>query len=424
MNKVQDNNTDIKSLEAKNDISGIIEALKSNDGEGAAEALTRLGAPAAELLLEEEWPDHITSIDYWDSILVNMGGKAVEPLINVLNTEHKQNHVGYIVLGKIGDQRALKPLLDTFWKEKSTFKEFIMESIGECRNESTTEFFVDRLLHDPDTEIRNLSAKWLRIIRDRKSLNPLLLAFTNESQISVRCNIALALGLLQNKQAVDPLISAIGDNKDLNTEIGFALGVIGGKKAHNFIMRSIHDEKPEIRLVGISGIAFLGIDESDDILYKTLKDDNKTIKHLSILRLCQFKVSKALDPILEIYLNSEYVDQIHLSVSLHFYEDMIFDRLIDILEECNELDPNDVAVSRVLDNTFKFPIRNLVERLETGTDRIIDFLLNKVYFSDNEKMKAEFANDPEGRTLLNTFVTTKDGLINSFAKSILNGGSK
>jgi len=416
----------IKTLEANNDIPGLIEALKSNRVAGVDEALTRLGAPAAELLLEEEGPFYPYKWDSWDDILVKMGSKAVVPLINALDSGHPMS---YRVLGKIGDKRALKPLLDAFWNDGSTSKVNMMYSIGECRDKTTTGFFIDRLANDPDHEVRALSANWLGKIKDPQAVVPLLKALKNDEHESVQVRAAVNLAYLGTKKNIPNLIKAIGKNKQVNEVIGYALGIIGGKRAINFLLDACNSDDPAICIAGISGVCFCAtietIDLAIDLLLEAVNHMDKDIRLLAINRLCLLQIEEAVNPIMEIYKNS-MEDRLEVYESmLEFCEGFVIP-IMDFME--NKItEPGSqflsISTGHLIDQLETIPFDAFADKLGTSDSRLLFIILRKLSNSD-VGIKNEFIKDPRRKKLLINLVNNNDETIKSLVENILKGGKK
>jgi len=111
---------DVQKLEIRQDISGLLKALKHKDHkirDAAEQALIRIGAPAVEPIIAALPDEDIRSRTF--NILGEIGDRrATEALLVYLNKKstHEDN-VSYFfrmdaarALGKIGDPRAAGPL--------------------------------------------------------------------------------------------------------------------------------------------------------------------------------------------------------------------------------------------------------------------------------------------------------------------------
>lgn len=111
---------DVEELEAKEDVEGLIQALKDEDDdvrEAAAEALGRIGdVSAVEPLIQTLEDESILVQCEASDALVRIGEPSVEPLIQVLNNEHSDVRRDAVIAlgeiaGKIGSARAIEELI-------------------------------------------------------------------------------------------------------------------------------------------------------------------------------------------------------------------------------------------------------------------------------------------------------------------------
>jgi HEAT repeat protein len=165
----------IKKLEAKRDVSGLIKALaREKDGNvrrEAAEALQWIG-----------------------------GAAAVEPLVAALEGSDKElAAVAAVALGKVGDSRAVEPLAAA--------------------------------LADPDKRLARRAAEALYEVGDARAVEPLIAALRDEDR-EVRAAAAWAFAHVGDARAVEPLIAALGDeHSGVRRSAAFALGRIGDTRA-------------------------------------------------------------------------------------------------------------------------------------------------------------------------------------------------
>jgi len=114
-------------------------------------------------------------------VLIRIGAAAVEPLVIALNDKWRTvRGRAAEMLGKIGDARAVGPLLSKL-EDKSE---------GE--------------------RARGMAADALGKIGDARAVNPLLTALRDEDEL-VRRLAARALGQIGNARAVEPLLTALKD---------------------------------------------------------------------------------------------------------------------------------------------------------------------------------------------------------------------
>jgi HEAT repeat protein len=194
---------DVRKLEAKGDVRGLVKALgyekEAKVREAAAWALGDVRDPRAVEPLVAALKDSDYGVGHAAAkALVKIGALAVEPLVGALKeTQSLVRSSAAEALGQIGDPRAVEPLIAA-----------LSDSSG---------FFV-----------RRLAARALGEIGDPRAVAPLI-ASLNDEEDSVRQAAAQALSRLGHS-AVEPLVAALAD-RDWNVRhaAAQALGGLGWK---------------------------------------------------------------------------------------------------------------------------------------------------------------------------------------------------
>jgi HEAT repeat protein len=204
----------VKKLEEKRDILGLIKALSRNKTDNEqleiAEALGRMGESAVEPLIQYLKDDskkiELWKTGYWVAMaLVKIGDKAVLPLIQFLNNS-KNSEYGRIAaidaLGRIGDTKAIESLVQTL-KEKKDVRKTALKSLEELKWKFQN-----------DTEnVYYLIAKeeWYNLVKFGKTaVEPLCqILVYNESEYVIK--ISKVLGEIKDKRSVYPLIKFLFD---------------------------------------------------------------------------------------------------------------------------------------------------------------------------------------------------------------------
>jgi HEAT repeat protein len=139
---------------------------------------------------------------------VSIGAPAVESLIIELKDEHSQKR--YLVteaLGKIGDARAVEPLIATLkdkhlrWPAVRALKE-----LGDARS---VEPLVTILMKDGDGYIRSDAAKAL--VKIGLKATDMLIATLRNEHADARSRAAEVLGEIGDARAVEPLVGLLKD---------------------------------------------------------------------------------------------------------------------------------------------------------------------------------------------------------------------
>ena len=186
--------------------------------QAAARALGNTGHPAALPYLMEALHD-----SYWwyereyaasDLLLAieKMGIAAVEPLIEALkDKEGTVRKFAALLLGKLGDPRAVEPLGMALYD--------LHHEVGKVSAESLARFgvpainiFAEALSH-PEMWIRIHSIAALSNIRDPRVM-PILLEMLNDPERDVKKQVIQSLGNLKDRRALPALQEIVADRSD------------------------------------------------------------------------------------------------------------------------------------------------------------------------------------------------------------------
>jgi HEAT repeat protein len=212
--------TDVKKLKETRNVQGLILALKHRDPKvqyDAAEALGDLGDNrAVEPLATALKRDEFSGVRWKASeALSKIGAPAVEVLIGALR--HDDDDVRWkaaIALGEIGDPRAIEPLIT--------------------------------LLCDKDRFVKSHAALALGAIGE-PAVNPLLGAL-HEGDGNLRWGAAIALGKIRDPRAIEPLIRALADKyENVRAESASSLAAMG-KPALGPLLRFLKFSDGPVRL--------------------------------------------------------------------------------------------------------------------------------------------------------------------------------
>jgi HEAT repeat protein len=190
----------ITRMKAVRDVRGLIRLLNHRDPDVQYEAAGALGdirdPGAVEPLVTALKNDEISGVR-WKAAeaLSKIGAPAVDALIGALR--HDDDDVRWkaaIALGEIGDPRSIDPLLI--------------------------------LLCNEDRFVKSHAAYALSMIGE-PAVDPLICAL-NEGDGNLRWGAAIALGKIQNPRAIEPLIRALADKyENVRAESAAALAAMG-----------------------------------------------------------------------------------------------------------------------------------------------------------------------------------------------------
>lgn len=194
--------------------------------EDSAEALGKIGAPAAMPLIAAIGVGKYSTEKTIVKALVNIGSPAINPLIAKLKAKELEvRKLACEALGEMGDAQAIKPLLAMIKHSKTgnSLREYAARALVKLGWEPD---------HD-ETEIWYWVAKrnWEKMISFGVPAVESLLTLLEVGSDEERRSAVEALVKIGN-QAVDPLIIALGDEHWIVREgAAYALGEIGDRRS-------------------------------------------------------------------------------------------------------------------------------------------------------------------------------------------------
>ena len=212
----------------------LIKALKGKEWEYAGEALGKIGdlravEPLIKLLADSELGNYRHLVAEW---LGDLGDpRAVEPLANALSAWYPPTRRDAAEsLGKIGDPRAFEPLLETLADSESEVRREAASSLGDLGDPRAVEPLVETL-GDSESEVRRQAASSLGDLGDRRAVEPLIKTLADRSS-KVSQQAASSLGDLGDPRAVEPLIKTLADSEsEARRQAASSLGKIGDPRA-------------------------------------------------------------------------------------------------------------------------------------------------------------------------------------------------
>jgi len=277
-------------------VDSLIRNIEGVDGVpwklGIREALVKIGAPAVEpLIVALADKDMNRKVRRRAAEALGRIGddRAVEPLIVALadmNDEDRQWAAN--ALGRIGDDRAVEPLIVALAdkNEDSIAPMMVAWALGQIGD--------DRAV---DSLIRNIEGRhrvWNEGIREAlvkigaPAVEPLIVALADKNAEGRR-RAAEALGRIGDDRAVEPLIVALADmnNKDRQWAAE-ALGNIG-KPAVGQLLVALKDDNPDVRALAASTLEQIGDAKIVKSLVPLLRDSNSHVRNAALKALQEFR---------------------------------------------------------------------------------------------------------------------------------------
>jgi HEAT repeat protein len=229
---------------SENAVEPLITALGDQDWRvrnRAADALGNIGSErAVEPLITALGDENrgVHEIAVW--ALGNIGSeKATEALIAVLghgNWSVYMRKSAVEALGKIGSERAIEPLITALGDENRGVRESAVEALGNIASERAVEPLIDILEH----------GNWSVYMRNR-AVKPLIDVLEHRNWSVMRYRAAAALGNIGSEKAVEPLITALGDeDRGVRYSALEALRKIGSKRALEALIATLEDEEQSL----------------------------------------------------------------------------------------------------------------------------------------------------------------------------------
>jgi HEAT repeat protein len=238
-------------------VAPLIRAFSSDAHEAAVKALIQFGDRAipllitslnenekirkgsAEVLGKLQWkPENSDQQVAWaiamnnSGDLVKEGSAVVEPLIRTLerkDTPLDARKISVNLLGEIGDQRAVAPLIGALGENDSSVRQDAANALGKIRDSRAVESLIDTLNHS-DRYSCQAAIRALGAIGDERAVEPLITIFKNPSNPVHAA--AEALGRIGDVRAVGPLIEALSQSeRNGSRSAAEALGMIGDSRA-------------------------------------------------------------------------------------------------------------------------------------------------------------------------------------------------
>lgn len=170
--------------------------------------------------------------------LARIGQPAAEPLIDALATEDADvRQYASWALGEIGDARAVGALVSMLMDKSPVVRKRTAKALGKIGDSRATEPLIP-LLTDDNADVRGEAARALGKFADRRAVEPLISALSRER----RGAVVWALGEIADPRAVDHIIPVLSDdNADLRSVSATALRKIKDPRAVGPLIAALED---------------------------------------------------------------------------------------------------------------------------------------------------------------------------------------
>jgi HEAT repeat protein len=179
--------------------------------------------------------------------------RAVQPLIERLGDTNERVSTGAAwALGRLGDAGALDPLIERL-KDESESKHVrggAAQALGQMCDARAVQPLIERLNDDNESEDVRAKTAWaLGRLGDARAVQPLIERLKNENESEhVRANAAWSLGELGDERAVQPLIERLeNESADVRVSAAWALGRLGDARAVYPLIDRLRNEREDLR---------------------------------------------------------------------------------------------------------------------------------------------------------------------------------
>jgi len=221
-------------------------------------------------------------------ILQSLGEKSIDALLSLLNDEnHDVRKFACDMMGNIGSHRAVSHLIAT--------------------------------LDDPNRNVASSAAEALGNIGNKEGVEPLIKSLKSKMWLS--CPAAEALGKIGDAGAVQPLIRLILNcSEEDNLALFFAvkaLGDIGEMEGGEFLISLLESAQGAIITHIIEALEQISVGSGENLLLKaksgkiipllltSLRNENLEVRRKAIITLGQIKSPQAIEPLINLLLDSE-----------------------------------------------------------------------------------------------------------------------
>ncbi len=253
-------------------------------------AMRRMGLSMAKGMKVPDSYKLVMALSLWDSEEGNR--EAAAELVEEIGLENITEFPGWLepfdgrvaeevckaaveALGKIGDTRAVEPLIEAL----GDANDYVRASATEA---------LDKVGWVPETDEQR--AAYLIAVLDWGSLvewgepavEPLIKAFGNDlvNQRAGRHEFAELLGKIGDARAVEPLIKALGDDEYIGRSAAYALGDIGDIRAVEPLIKALREDSHHLVGAAASALGNIG--------------DERAVEPLILLALRTSRVSRSL----------------------------------------------------------------------------------------------------------------------------------
>jgi HEAT repeat protein len=118
-------------------------------------------------------------------------------------------------------------------------------------------------------------------LKSKGDVRGLIEALNYENDHNVRLSAASALGKLEEDRAVEPLIDALDDRREVREVAILSLGRIGDPVAVDALIEKLKDENWDVRSSAAKALGQIGDSRAIEPLIQSLRDKSETVRWLA-----------------------------------------------------------------------------------------------------------------------------------------------
>lgn len=205
-------------------------------------------------------------------------------------------------LGKIGDARAVEPLIKVLEKGLFSTRKKAAQALARIGKPALTPL-IDAL-NSEVSDIRQYAAMALGYMGDTKTVELLIVALRDDYSF-VRVQAAEALGEIRDAKAVKPLIAVLKDDEITAREAAAKALIQIGKPAVNALMNTLKDRDALVRIRVIDILGKIGGAKTIELVISALKDQVRDVRWKAVDTLCKLGDARAVEPLIEVLKDSD-----------------------------------------------------------------------------------------------------------------------
>ena len=215
---------------------------------------------------------------------------VIDVLIDATSDKQEEVRIEVIqTLGEIGDERAVNPLVYTLGDESLVVREKSARALGKLGRPEAVEALISALNSNTNLTIVCAIAEALGQIEDARAVEPLM-TFLNHKESIIRECTAASLGNLRDSRAVKSLIAALNDEQErVRWYAADSLGKIRDPACVDSLIKLLSDTSARVRESAVTALGQIGNQQAIESLIKALQDVDKRVAEQAAESLVNIK---------------------------------------------------------------------------------------------------------------------------------------